>query len=219
MSLHLPQHESSANLILGECGDGRFAGGQWRRLALGFIYKLICNILNSSFMTFRYRTNDPYTNAAGILANKLGMTDEHQLQEKETELLVAVSDRLFSLIPDTHRFGQNDVSLIHHVWLKPLFSWAGKYRTVDISSEGIRWCHAKYIESEMRKAHALLQDWTPFSPAIPWSSMIEKLARIHGDLILIHFPYFKRSPFPKKILRCHPTSMAFGELRQTHFYL
>jgi cell filamentation protein len=67
-----------------------------------------------------------------------------------------------------------------------LFSWAGKYRTVDISSEDIRWCHAQYIASEMQKVHHLLQDWTPFSPAMPLSSMLEKLACIHGNLILIH---------------------------------
>ncbi len=67
-----------------------------------------------------------------------------------------------------------------------IFEWAGSYRTVDLSSGDIRWCHAKYIPNEMEKFSQLLQSLSPFTPELSKDELLHRLAGIHGELIAIH---------------------------------
>ena len=64
--------------------------------------------------------------------------------------------------------------------------WASKYRTVDISSEDIRWCHARFIESEMKRFDKLLKSLTPFTPDLSQTEILTRIAQMHGELIIIH---------------------------------
>jgi cell filamentation protein len=95
-------------------------------------------------------------------------------------------DTLFSSYTDTHQFTVQDVQNIHRVWLSPLFDWAGDYRTVDIVSDDIRWCHAQHIDSEMKKWGKNLKESTPFTPKMSESEMLQKITYLHGEFIMIH---------------------------------
>lgn len=75
---------------------------------------------------------------------------------------------------------------LHKLFLGEIFEWAGKYRIVDISSPQIRWCHAQFIESELERYSKLLSELTPFSPDLSREEIINRLVKVHGELIVIH---------------------------------
>ncbi len=75
---------------------------------------------------------------------------------------------------------------MHELFLGNIYRWAGKYRTIDLSSGNIRWCHAIYIPQEMEKYNSLLQKMTPISPSLSKKEIVKRIAMIHGELIVIH---------------------------------
>lgn len=135
----------------------------------------------------RYSANDPAFDAVhGVLKNRLGLTDEQALQRAEKQALIIAYDRAAMSYSETHRFTADDVCRLHTLFLGEIYSWAGSYRSVDISSPGIRWCHAAFIEGEMVRLDGLFREATPLSPQLPREKIIARVAEIHGELIVIH---------------------------------
>ncbi|OFX08389.1 MAG: hypothetical protein A2516_12250 [Alphaproteobacteria bacterium RIFOXYD12_FULL_60_8] len=135
----------------------------------------------------KYSANDPAFDAKhGILKNKLGLTDERALLHAENTALIAAYDKAAMSYSETHRFTVDDVCRLHKMFLGEIFEWAGTYRNVDISSPSIRWCHAKFIKTEMERLNGLLKGATPLSPRLPHGEIVAKVAQTHGELIAIH---------------------------------
>lgn len=135
----------------------------------------------------KYNANDPdFDETTGVLRNMLGITDPAVLEHVETEAIAKGFDELILSYSETHVFGEADVRRIHHTLFRDVFSWAGTYRHVDISSESIRWCHAQFIDNEMQRFGKLLTELSPLSPDMDYEEVIRRLARIHGELIVIH---------------------------------
>lgn len=135
----------------------------------------------------KYSANDPAFDAVhGVLKNTLGLTDERALQRAEKQALVAAYDLAATTYSETHRFMAEDVCRLHAMFLGEIYPWAGRYRTIDISSPGIRWCHALHIETEMARLEDRLKDATPLSPLAPRAEVLAKVAEIHGELVVIH---------------------------------
>lgn len=135
----------------------------------------------------KYEADDPTFDAEhGVLKNKLGLTDEQELVIAEQQAQVRAYDEAATTFSETHRFSSQDVCQIHRMFLGDIFEWAGEYRTVDISSPNIRWCHAKFIEKEMARFEELLKITTPFSPDWSREKILAKIAEIHGEFIVIH---------------------------------
>jgi cell filamentation protein len=124
--------------------------------------------------------------AHNVLKNKLNIIDEEKLELKEAESLFEAYKILSKQYLDNYRFNESDVKFIHKTFLGPIYAWAGEYRTVDLVSPDIRWCHAQYIQSEMEKFGKLLEQNTPFKPNYSREELLRKLAIIHGELIIIH---------------------------------
>ena len=107
----------------------------------------------------KYGANDPAFDVKhGVLKNKLGLTDEQALLQAESAALIAVYDKAAMSYSETHRFTVDDICRLHKMFLGGIFEWAGTYRNIDISSPGIRWCHAKFIESEMARFDGLIRE-------------------------------------------------------------
>lgn len=121
-----------------------------------------------------------------MLFNKLGITDPRQLDRAETAGLDQAYVQSFHRITGTHRFTEQDVCNLHRLFLGDVFVWAGQYRNVDLTSEDIHWCRAIYVAQEMRRYDRLLAELTPFSPALANGELALRLAKVHGELILIH---------------------------------
>ncbi len=129
------------------------------------------------------RDVDPKT---GLLCNQLGITDQEELNLVEGRSLLAAYEKAALEYSETHQFSEKDVRYLHRLFLGEIYDWAGQYRTVDLSSGDIRWCHAKFIPQEMEKISNLLSEMTPFSPNMPRVELIQRLAEVHGELVVIH---------------------------------
>ena len=87
---------------------------------------------------------------------------------------------------EDHRFTASDVCDLHQLFFGKIYSWAGMYRQIDLISPEIRWCHARFIDSEMDRLNTVLAQFTPFHHSIKHDDLLNRLAEIHGELILIH---------------------------------
>jgi len=122
----------------------------------------------------------------GILKNKLGIIDNEQLGVIENEHLIKAYNTAIETYSETHSFTDNDIKFLHKLFLGKIFKWAGNYRNVDISSSGIRYCHAIYINDSMKEFSKLLSKLTPFNSDMSKNEIARKIAEIHGELIVIH---------------------------------
>jgi len=135
----------------------------------------------------KYSTQDHYFDKKhGVLINKLGIKSPHELELQERQTLLDAYDQSASFYSESHTFRAKDISALHKLFLGDVYDWAGEYRTVDLSSENIRWCHAKFIENEMQQLDKLLQELTPLRPELSQTEILERIAKIHGELIVIH---------------------------------
>ena len=136
----------------------------------------------------KYKVKDPAIDEKhGILKNKLGITEKEKLDSVETEYLVKAYDSASRGYSDDHVFTAKDIMDLNKLFLGDIYEWAGKWRTVDLSSEEIRYCHAAYIPTNIQVfSDDLLSKVTPFTPDLPKSVILERLAKIHGELIVIH---------------------------------
>lgn len=122
----------------------------------------------------------------GVRRNKLGIIDPDQLEIVTGEYLDRAYLESFQQFSDMHRFTEQDVCSLHRVFLADVFEWAGEYRNVDLVSEDIHWCRAIFVPQEMQQFGVLLAEYTPFSTGLSNDEVAERLAKLHGELILIH---------------------------------
>lgn len=138
-------------------------------------------------MSDKYGKEDPlFDEKHGVLKNKPGITNQEELDYVESQALLKAYEQSALHYLETHVFTENDIRYLHKLFLGEIYEWAGEYRTIDISSEDIRWCHAAFIESEMKRFDKMLKDLTPFTPDLSRAGILENIAQIQGELIVIH---------------------------------
>jgi len=130
--------------------------------------------------------DDLFDEEHGVLRNRLGITDAEELGVAENECLIRAYGAALAGYDEGHRFDEEDVRHLHRLFLGPVFEWAGTYRRVDISSPGIRYCHAAYIGDNMKAFSKRLAALTPFSEGMGKEEVVKRLAEIHAELIVIH---------------------------------
>lgn len=118
--------------------------------------------------------------------NKLGITDPVKLERAEAAALSAAYEESFHEFTEIHRFTERDIRRLHRLFFGEIYSWAGRHRNVDILSNEIHWCRAVFVAQEMQRYGGLLAELTPFSPTFSDKEVAVRLARVHGELILIH---------------------------------
>lgn len=108
-----------------------------------------------------YQYEDPdnkytYPNSS-VLINKLGLTDEQEASEKEYEL---AGMRLLELeISPILVHHAKDILSIHGYLFQDLYTWAGKYREVNISKQGNAFMAMQAFGTAETYMNALLQDY------------------------------------------------------------
>lgn len=122
----------------------------------------------------------------GILKNKLGIKDQKALDDAETLLLSDTYTRYFEkLAKGDLRFSLSLLFEIHCYFLGPLYTWAGKIRSVDISKEGVLFASSEFLEKSLKNfGQALLRSLPTSSD--PKGQVAEKLAFIHNELNALH---------------------------------
>jgi cell filamentation protein, protein adenylyltransferase len=121
-----------------------------------------------------------------VLKNLRGISDKYTIDEIEAELLYEAHEKLVVTFDESHQFTCDDICLIHRTWLESLYSWAGKYRTVNIGKEGFQFANAMYIDNLMVEFDKdVLEKHTPCKRG-PKIDVAESIAIVHAELILIH---------------------------------
>ena len=136
----------------------------------------------------KYKIKDPAVDEKhGVLKNKLGIINQEELNSIETKHLVEAYKQAATDYSENQVFTDVDVIDLHKLFLGKVYEWAGRYRTVDLSSEDIRFCHAAFIQNNMRTfSDDLLSKLTPFMPDLQKTEILDRLSKIHGELIIIH---------------------------------
>lgn len=120
-----------------------------------------------------------------VLRNLLGVTEKAIMEQLETRELLRVTDELLDLFGPNHRFKGDDIRRMHRRWLRAIYGWAGKYRTVSMSKGGFPFASPAQIPALMKEfEETVLMRFTPCK--VKASEVAEALATVHVELVLIH---------------------------------
>ena len=82
--------------------------------------------------------------------NLLGIKSRAELDQIENIALKQAEDVFFrKLVREDRRFSAKDICNMHKVWFGKIYEWAGRYRSVDLTKDGFRFAHAKFIPKLM----------------------------------------------------------------------
>jgi cell filamentation protein len=121
-----------------------------------------------------------------VLRNKLGIVRVQDMQEAESEALLAVEDWAVQHFAVTHRFTTKDLRDLHRQWLGDIYSCAGQYRTVNLGKGNFSFAAAAQVPRLM--AGFERKELTHHTPCegMGQNQLISALARTHGEFVLIH---------------------------------
>lgn len=121
-----------------------------------------------------------------VLRNRLGIRRVREMQHAESEALVATQNALLDEYTLDHRFTVEDIRLMHRRWLGPIYTWAGEYRSVNVSKDGFMFAAAGLVPGLLQtlEQRELAQE-TPCH-GMDAGRLARALARTHAELVLIH---------------------------------
>ena len=121
-----------------------------------------------------------------VLRNILGIKRVGEMNEAESQALLLAQSQAVDFYSDDQQFTAQDICNMHRLWLGPIYTWAGEYRSVNIGKAGFQFAHAPLIQGLMGELeHGVLTECTPCVPASD-AGVARSLANVHAELILIH---------------------------------
>lgn len=108
------------------------------------------------------------------------------MEVHETAELWLTQEKLISEISHDHSFTASDICSIHGMWLGGIYSWGGKYRSVNISKGGFSFAMAHAIPTLMAAFEK--EQLSKYTPCVfeTQKDVIYALAEVHVELMLIH---------------------------------
>ncbi len=130
----------------------------------------------------RYTTNEAENE---LLPNLLGLTNREEIAEAEFEGFLT-AEIVFTEHLNTHtHFNCKYIQDIHKLALGHLYTFAGKYRTVNMSKGGFLFPTARFIPESMQLFENEVLTKLPDEYADKYA-LIKDVARVHGELLFIH---------------------------------
>ena len=125
----------------------------------------------------------PYLQPNGVLRNKLGIQDGHELLDYEKNF---AATRYIDLKKQTFReFNLSTLRKIHYELFQDVYDWAGKFRTVDIAKKGTVFCHCPYLEEQGADIFKRLKKDNNLQ-GLDAERFCEKAADLYCDLNMLH---------------------------------
>jgi len=121
-----------------------------------------------------------------VLLNKLGITDSEEMNEIELALLDDLTRILLDEIEVDQCISAADLSEWHRRWLGNVYSWAGQYRSVNMGKGEFQFAAAYLIPNLMQDFETRFLVPLACHVGMKDSELIESLAIIHIEFILIH---------------------------------
>lgn len=139
----------------------------------------------------RYTTQGPQSefesgSRGRVLRNRLGIRSVRQMARRESENLLAATQRLIDETGPEQRFTASDICRIHKLWLGEIYDWAGQYRNVNVTKGDFMFAAANQVPRLMRELESgVLREFTPCRFGTV-EGQTRALAIVHAELILIH---------------------------------
>lgn len=148
-------------------------------------------MVNSKSVNGKYQAAGPEVefepgSCGRVLRNLLGIKRVRDMNAAESQALELAQVAALDHYGPNHRFGADDVRALHRLWLGPIYSWAGEYRSVNIGKGGFQFAHAPLIARLMAELErSALRENTPCHAAND-ADAARALAEVHAELILVH---------------------------------
>jgi cell filamentation protein len=121
-----------------------------------------------------------------VLANKLGIIDEEDMEALEYGLLLMLYEQLFIEGQPPKALAFEHISRWHRQWLGNVYDWAGKLRNANLTKDGFQFAAADRIpllldgfEKQFLARSGELKD-------LSRPELVSYLAECHVEFILIH---------------------------------
>lgn len=116
-----------------------------------------------------------------VLRNKMGLTDQFELDEFE----LAVTLTRFDEFLPAGKLNYPHYLALHHHLFQDVYEWAGQLRTIRIGKGGNWFCYPEYIDGEMKRIFADLQKakrLVGLSPKV----FAQKAAHVLAEINAVH---------------------------------
>lgn len=130
----------------------------------------------------RYSTNGE---EGEILQNLLGLTDEEAIHNAEFEGFLTAEILFTENLTSKTKFTVKYICDIHRTALKELYSFAGHFRSVNISKGGFVFPAGRFIPDNMRILEEEILSHLP-DYYTDRQGLIKDIAKVHGELLFIH---------------------------------
>lgn len=120
-----------------------------------------------------------------ILPNLLGLKTIEEIGLSEFEGFLTAEITLTEKLSSKTKFSEKYIKQIHQSALGHLYSFAGKYRDVNMSKGGFPFAAAKYLPETMAQFDLELLSNLPASYQNK-EDLIKDIATVHAELLFIH---------------------------------
>lgn len=121
-----------------------------------------------------------------VLRNRLGIVSAREMARRESESLLATTQRMIDETQLEQRFTADDIRHMHRTWMGDIYPWAGEYRHVNMGKGNFMFAAATQVPRLMQEfERGPLSEYTPCRfDTIDAQALA--LAVVHAELILIH---------------------------------
>lgn len=120
-----------------------------------------------------------------ILPNLLHLDKKEDIDNAEFEGFLYAELYLTEKLTSRTKFNEKYIQQIHKIALKDLYSFAGKYRTVNMSKGGFLFPTAQFIPQSMTTFDNEILSLLP-NKYESEKTLINDVAKVHGELLFIH---------------------------------
>jgi len=121
-----------------------------------------------------------------VLANKLGITDEQEMEALESGLLLMLYEQLFIEGQPPAALAFDHISGWHRQWLGNVYDWAGRLRNANLTKDGFKFAAADRIPLLLNGFERQLLSRSGELQSLARPELVSYLAECHVEFILIH---------------------------------
>lgn len=121
-----------------------------------------------------------------VLLNKLDITSSSEMDDIELDLLAQLTETVVNEVSEDQQITTEELCEWHRRWLGNVYEWAGQFRSVNMGKDDFQFAAAHLIPKlmeDLEQKYLKLQ--TPCN-AMDEERLIEALAIVHIEYILIH---------------------------------
>ncbi|HAT3710129.1 TPA: cell filamentation protein Fic [Citrobacter freundii] len=121
-----------------------------------------------------------------MLANKLGIIDEQEMEALESGLLLMLYEQLFIEGQPPEVLAFDHISTWHRQWLGNVYDWAGRLRNTNLTKDGFQFAAADRIPLLLDGFEKQFLSRSGELKSLARPELVRYLAECHVEFILIH---------------------------------